>query len=122
MWVYFHVSTYFPGNAMNTNMLLSFDLKQNTTTERRDLFDEYLEGREWKDCPDVGSSKTKVFMDGNAEGAKLNAIMEVYGAIHHAKIAETSFVIQCGNLEPVIKTYLYPGPHEALIKGLDRFS
>lgn len=107
---------------MNTNALLSFDLKQNTNTEHRDLFDEYLDGREWKDCPDVGSSKTKVFMDGNAGGAKLNAIMEIYGAIHHAKIAETSFVIQCGNLDPVIKTYIYPEPHVALIKGLDRFS
>ncbi|MDY7065673.1 hypothetical protein PsexTeo8_21180 [Pseudomonas extremaustralis] len=107
---------------MNTNVLLSFDLKQNTTTERRALFDEYLEGHGWEDCPDVSSAKTKVFKGGDAEGAKLNALKEVYEAIHRAKIKETSFVIQCGNLEPVSKTYLYPDPYDALIKSLARFS
>jgi hypothetical protein len=107
---------------MNTNVLLSFDLKQNTTTEHRDLFDEYLEGRGWRDCPDVSSTKTKVFKGGDAEGVKLNAIVEVYEAVHHAKIKETSFVIQCGNLEPVSKTYIYSGCHDSLIRSLARFS
>lgn len=107
---------------MNTNVLLSFDLKQNTTTERRDLFDEYLEGHGWKDCPDVSSAKTKAFRGGDAEGAKHNALKEIYEAIHHAKIAETSFVIQSGNLEPISKTYLYSDPYDALIKSLARFS
>lgn len=107
---------------MNTNVLLSFDLKQNITTEHRDLFDEYLEGHGWKDCPDVSSAKTKAFKGGDAEGAQITAVKEVYEAIYRAKIKETSFVIQCGNLEPVSKTYLYSDPYDALIKSLARFS
>ncbi|PMX37080.1 hypothetical protein C1Y24_03510 [Pseudomonas sp. MPR-R2A4] len=89
-------------------MLLSFDLKQNTATENRALFDERLEGRGWKDCPDVSSTKTKAFIGWDAKEVKLNAIMEVYEAALHASIKETSFVIQCGNLEPVSKTLLHP--------------
>lgn len=107
---------------MNTNVLLSFDLKQNTTTERRDLFDEYLEGHGWKDCPDVSSAKTKAFKGGDAEGAEITAVKEVYEAVHHARIKETSFVIQCGNLEPISKTYLHPGLNDLLLEGLARLS
>lgn len=93
---------------MNTHVLLSFDLKQNTTTERRDLFDERLEGCGWQDCPDVSSTKTKVFVGRDVEGVKVNATMEIFEAALHARIKETSFVIQCGNLEPVSKTFLHP--------------
>ncbi|WP_323146447.1 hypothetical protein [Pseudomonas marginalis] len=93
---------------MNTHVLLSFDLKQNTTTVHRDLFDERLEGCGWKDCPDVSSAKTKAFSGGDAEESKIIAIMEIFEAALHARIKETSFVIQCGNLEPVSKTFLHP--------------
>lgn len=93
---------------MNTHVLLSFDLKQNVTTENRKLFDGRLEGRGWKDCPDVSSTKTKAFTGGNVEDVKLAVVMEIYEAALHAKIKETSFVIQCGNLEPFSKTLNRP--------------
>lgn len=103
---------------MNTHVLLSFDLKQNTTPERRALFDEYLEGRDWKDCPDVSSTKTKAFLGWDAEEVRVNAVMEVYGAALHASIKETSFIVQCGNLEPVSKTFLDPKQNMLLSERL----
>jgi hypothetical protein len=93
---------------MPTHVLLSFDLKQNTDTEHRDRFDERLEASGWKDCPEVSSTKTKAFKGEDVEESNVTAIMEIYEAALRANIKETSFVIQCGNLEPVSKTFLHP--------------
>jgi hypothetical protein len=93
---------------MSTHVLLSFDLKQNTDTEHRKLFDQHLETRGWKDCTDVSSTKTKVSQIGGVEELKVAALMEIYEAALHARIKEISFVVQCGNLEPVSKTFLNP--------------
>lgn len=93
---------------MHTHVLLSFDLKQNTDTEHRNLFDERLETCGWKDCTDVSSTKTKVSKSGDLEEIKVAALMEIYEAALHARIKEISFIVQCGNLEPVSKTFLNP--------------
>lgn len=107
---------------MPTHVLLSFDLKQNTNTEHRDLFDERLEGCGWKDCPEVSSTKTKAFKGGDVEESRVTAIMEIYEAALHARIKETSFVIQCGNSEPVSKTFLHPKLNMLLSERLQLIS
>ena len=93
---------------MQTYVLLSFDLKQSTDTEHRKLFDKHLETYGWRDCTDVSSTKTKVLKSGDVEELKVAALVEIYEAALHARIKEISFVVQCGNLEPVSKTFLNP--------------
>lgn len=94
---------------MHTHVLLSFDLKQNTDSETRKLFDEALERHGWTDCPDVASTKTKVFTEvGKAADVKTTAYMEVVGSTLSAKVREISCVIQCGDSAPLQKTYLHP--------------
>lgn len=92
---------------MHTHVLLSFDLKQNTTNETRKVFDEILEQWGWKDCHEVGSTKTKVFsVGGRTAEAKTYAYMEVYEATISAKVKEVSCVIHCGDSEPLQRTFL----------------
>lgn len=94
---------------MHTHVLLSFDLKQNTSNDARKLFDEALERCGWKDCPEVGSTKTKVFTVGGLTAeAKSGAYMEVYEATLSASIKEISYVIHCGDSEPLQRTFLHP--------------
>ncbi|MFJ2357472.1 hypothetical protein [Pseudomonas fluorescens] len=94
---------------MHTHVLLSFDLKQNTDSETRKLFDEALEGRGWKDCSDVGSTKVRVFVeDADISGLKVNAYMEVVDSALRANVKELACVIQCGNSEVLQKTFLHP--------------
>lgn len=92
---------------MSTHVLLSFDLKQNTSSEARKVFDEALERCGWRDCLEVGSTKTKVFaVSGNAAEAKTYAYMEVYEATLSAKVKEVSCVIHCGDSAPLQRTFL----------------
>ena len=94
---------------MPTHVLLSFDLKRNTDSETRKLFDEALERFGWKDCVDVGSTKTKVFTDSDLTGeAKTDAYMEVYESTRLAGVKEIAFVIHCGDSDPVQRTFISP--------------